>query len=475
MTIAAVIHSPGPAAFAAFHDFLLLQTGGRPVYLGPMDDAESYFARIGFKYPEGSVDPLADYIMQVVAGKVPRQVQSGDVLLGTQGSSLIDAEFEHMTGFHKLWHEHCGYPPVVDDGTLTADRRLATKIRSLCESVKEGLSTLCADVAEDADNIQGTVRASVFEGDAVPPVQSADSKQPPPAGFCKQYDLCLRRALRQQYTRFTQFVLSVVCVNFGIGLFLAALIGDSLNVLGGYPDDICYKQYPVLIPGCLALQQSTYVSALNFLAFIAVGSGAAVSSGTFGGEQPIYWREASAGLSTPAYYLAKATADIPRCFCSAFFLWLGLITSFVSPMPQLNLLYGFVMLFMFAYISGYVLSFLLPYEYTGLCAVGWGMFWGLFFSGLGMQMEDSDEWLFDISMPRWLNEAFFYGTTVEPFEKVPSGPDKGEPYYDMTATKDFYNFHDNYETSMGYAAIVCGAFFVLGLVLITFTNIDKKK
>ena len=39
--------------------------------------------------------------------------------------------------------------------------------------------------------------------------------------------------------------------------------------------------------------------------FIAVGSGAAVSAGTFGNEQPIYWREASAGLSTPAYYLGE--------------------------------------------------------------------------------------------------------------------------------------------------------------------------
>ncbi|KAJ1455816.1 P-loop containing nucleoside triphosphate hydrolase protein, partial [Pelagophyceae sp. CCMP2097] len=34
MTICAVIHSPGPAAFQAFDDLILLQTGGRPVYLG---------------------------------------------------------------------------------------------------------------------------------------------------------------------------------------------------------------------------------------------------------------------------------------------------------------------------------------------------------------------------------------------------------------------------------------------------------
>ena len=34
LTIAAVIHSPGPACFDAFSDYLLLQTGGRLVYAG---------------------------------------------------------------------------------------------------------------------------------------------------------------------------------------------------------------------------------------------------------------------------------------------------------------------------------------------------------------------------------------------------------------------------------------------------------
>ena len=103
MTIAAVLHSPGPAAFAAFHDFLLLQTGGRPVYVGPTDEARDYFASIGFPYDAASIDPLADFIMQVVAGKVPRRVLGGGDVSG------VDESFDHMTGFHELWHTHKGY------------------------------------------------------------------------------------------------------------------------------------------------------------------------------------------------------------------------------------------------------------------------------------------------------------------------------------------------------------------------------
>ena len=53
LTIAAVIHSPGPEAFAAFHNFLLLQTGGRQVYYGPTPEVEGYFEDIGFRYPRG--------------------------------------------------------------------------------------------------------------------------------------------------------------------------------------------------------------------------------------------------------------------------------------------------------------------------------------------------------------------------------------------------------------------------------------
>ena len=75
LTIAAVIHSPGPAAFAAFHRFLLLQTGGRLVYAGPTRDVETYFGAIGFPYPRGdTLDTMADYILKCVAGG--KQTQS---------------------------------------------------------------------------------------------------------------------------------------------------------------------------------------------------------------------------------------------------------------------------------------------------------------------------------------------------------------------------------------------------------------
>lgn len=53
MTIAAVVHSPSPAAFDQFDDLLLLGKGGRIIYFGPRAEAVKYFDKIGFAIRDG--------------------------------------------------------------------------------------------------------------------------------------------------------------------------------------------------------------------------------------------------------------------------------------------------------------------------------------------------------------------------------------------------------------------------------------
>ena len=67
LTIAAVIHSPSPATFREFDDFMLLGKGGRVVYMGPRELAGQYFAGIGFQCPLGESE--SDFFMDVVSGK----------------------------------------------------------------------------------------------------------------------------------------------------------------------------------------------------------------------------------------------------------------------------------------------------------------------------------------------------------------------------------------------------------------------
>lgn len=121
-----------------------------------------------------------------------------------------------------------------------------------------------------------------------------------------------------------------------------------------------------------------------------------VSSATFGAEQPIYWREASTNLNSPAYFFAKVVADIPICFCSALSATAGYLTGFLSPMSFGPLFAGFLQYTMFGFLSGYFLSFILPYSAVSLAGVvvnlaylaslistlqGWAVFWALLYGG----------------------------------------------------------------------------------------------
>jgi hypothetical protein len=71
LTVAAVIHSPSPATFRQFDDFLLLGKGGRIVYMGPREEALAYFESIGFTCPPD--ESPSDFFMDVVSGLVPSE------------------------------------------------------------------------------------------------------------------------------------------------------------------------------------------------------------------------------------------------------------------------------------------------------------------------------------------------------------------------------------------------------------------
>ena len=361
LTVAAVIHSPGPAAFAAFHDLCLLQTGGRPVYFGPLDDVRQYFEEIGFVQPPKSLEPIADYVMLVIAGSVDQDKSVATYVVDD------DDDFDHLATFHKLWHKKCGLEPPIDDAEY--DHAVALdktwKLR-----------------------ITRTIRASARNWLVDYPVKlaaqlcpsSADPDRPTLNGF-QVFTLCLKRAARQQYTSFRTFFSGTIFVFFVMGAFTASLAGSNLNVLGGIPPDICSKIYPQLRGDCLDLQANSYISALQFTGFIIVAASASVASATFGAEQPIYWREASTNLNTPAYFAAKVVADIPLCLCSALSVSAGFLTGFLAPMSFRDIFVAFLYYVMFGFLSGYFLSFVLPYNAVSLAGVGWAVFWALLYSG----------------------------------------------------------------------------------------------
>jgi len=456
LTIAAVIHSPGPEAFAAFHNFLLLQTGGRQVYYGPTPEVEGYFADIGFRYPRGeTLAPLADFILCAVAGDPPQP--------SANAKYKVKGEFDHMTGFTKLWHIKKGLPPPEDDEPVVVEPTYMQRFMRVFKNMCYGLAMMPLHLLR-----------------VCCPPKSEDHR--PVQGFFSQFVLCFRRACHQNYSNFTSFFLGVILLYVIIGFALGALMTSGElppNVLGGFSIDICNQQFPEMKDTCLDFQSNGFLASISPVVFIFVALAAATSASTFGCETAQYWRECSTGLNTAAYFFAKAVADIPIAFASTFALWAPFVASYNTPMDTGELFFALLLLVLFGYESGYFLSFLLPYRYCGLAAVAWSVFWGIIFSGFGgIQIHDSPQlkFIFYSSGPRWFLEGFFYATTVYPYKRVRAGPTKGKPYYEqgVQRMRESIGYWNTFWESMGYLFLVTLVLTVINLMLISGTRLDKK-
>mmetsp|Transcript_26760 Transcript_26760/g.80819 ORF Transcript_26760/g.80819 Transcript_26760/m.80819 type:complete len:958 (-) Transcript_26760:85-2958(-) len=454
LTVAAVIHSPGPEAFMSFHNFLLLQTGGRLVYYGPMPKVEQYFEDIGFKYPrDETLTPLADHVLLKVSGE-------GDPSPGAKIKLKAGDTWDHLTGFTKLWHMKQGLEPPCDaDEAPEKVGRAAATWASLKHSFTEMPSqykTLFCPGRGDAD------RPTISSG--------------------YTFFICFRRACNQNYTTFWSFFFSIVVFYGAVGFFFASLftIGDDPpNVLGGYPSDICSLAYPALRSNCKDLQSNQFFALMGSIVFIQIAMAAATTSATFGCETAQYWRECSVGLNTPAYFFAKSAADLPLCVVSAMAIWAPFASIFATPVSKGNFFVVLLLLNLFGYVSGYFISFLVPYNYCGLTSVAWGVWWGLLFNGFNMPIhfQPALKFIYYVSAPRWYMEGWFDVSTVYPYKRVRSGKLKGEPYYrfGIGRAQRQYAFWNRFPSCMGYMILCIMALYIVDLVIITVTQVNKKK
>lgn len=193
----------------------------------------------------------------------------------------------------------------------------------------------------------------------------------------------------QAYPSFRHFLRLYVLAPYLMGIVLGRIIGNPLaqNVLGAHATDICLQQHPDLIERCLTLQQNGYMNALQPCGFNVLALYGSVASGTFGKEKVIYVRECSYGLNKLSYFCAKVIADVPRIYFSALGTSMGFTLRFVSAMSSREIQGGFTILVTFAYIIGYAVSFLVPYERCSLICVLFGLCMGSTFGGVAMPMS----------------------------------------------------------------------------------------
>jgi hypothetical protein len=68
VTIVSVIHQPRKFIYDLFDSLILLGVGGRMVYHGPTENAESYFARLNYSLPQG--ESMADWLIDISSGRL---------------------------------------------------------------------------------------------------------------------------------------------------------------------------------------------------------------------------------------------------------------------------------------------------------------------------------------------------------------------------------------------------------------------
>ncbi|KAJ3124578.1 hypothetical protein HK098_000974 [Nowakowskiella sp. JEL0407] len=375
MTIAAIIHSPSPAAYSHFDDVLLLGKGGRVVYAGPRNEAVRYFDSLGFKLPtKHSSEP--DFFMDILSDRVP-------CLMTSNFSAAVLPE---------CWEQKLkGGDPTVP---LRAHKK-TVKDRVKKVGIFTHLSIFLRKIRRDFTQHQ-----------------HADVRHTP--GSLRIFWLCYVRSCRQVFGNPLK-VLMEAMIHLICGVFVS-LVSDGKDYAGLQPRMVC-EITPLYLRavGCIAPHDGLFAVA-QLICLGVMFTGITVGVSTFGNERVVFWRERSTGLQTFPYFMAKLIADLPR-------ILIATVMFFCAVMLMLNLqgLMWVLLLIVFltyvnAFAMGYFLSTFLPKSITFLFATAFALVWCLVLSGISPTLAtvNSSEfpwpligWVWNLSAPRWAIEAYY--------------------------------------------------------------------
>ncbi|KAK8069856.1 ABC transporter G family member 24 [Apiospora phragmitis] len=357
LSIIVIIHQPRMEIFEML-DSLILLGNGQLLYEGPEKGVQPYFENLGFHFPEHG--NAGDVVTDIITGNGRVYKKSGDI----SKESLI----AHWASASGNKDSASGKHPRDKHGSVLS---LAT-----------------------SDNTA---------------IQQALKKRGAPR--LKQLWLCFRRAMLQQYRAKPAFFFEM-----GLSSVAGFLIGLAENGKKGIMFKGFYKE-PYNVLSVAADFKSVPEFAL--LTAIAIGlSGASPAVRVFSEETLLYRREAEAGHSRTAYFLAKVAAVIPRMALACLHLTTFLILlavpgglswgiAFVANLVYFWAIYGLAACVsmaarredapLFATILSLVVGILSGAAPSLAQARDWGV-----------------EWLWRASPGSWFAELYF-GQMVSPF------------------------------------------------------------
>ncbi|CUG89279.1 ABC transporter, putative [Bodo saltans] len=428
VTVIAVIHQPRYEIFNMFHKVLLLAKGGKLVYYGAPEDALRYFEDyIGIKCPPHVNPP--DFFMDVISGEV-----------NEAGLSIDDMVLK--------WQEF--HAAQAEEGSGVSSRPASSTRLSINAppSLVPGLK-----LAEQA-------------------------KKKEIAGFWKQLQLFTKRSFVQLSRDLVWFFTDLMLVfvsGFFLGLVFSTsvyqpplpeqIVNRSMSAFGNSP--------PPMLSEFFARPVDDPIISIASLTCMAVGmTGVTAALRVFGNEQIVYWREASAGMSTTAYFLAKNLTHLLFIFISPM-MYLAPFRTFVATRASILAYYRVLVLIQFATTGlGYLISIVVPGALAQLGGVVAVLVFAMFGGSRPTLVEIKQMFVLLQAMPyasyiRWGQEALY-------LEEITMWNDiQG---VNINPSLALFDYHlDDYKHCM-MLTFVFGVFFrVLALVGMHALNRDQKR
>ncbi len=303
LTIAAVIHQPRIEVFLGVDDVIFLGRGGRVAYYGAATDAVQYFSEQGFAF-DPMVNP-ADRILDIIT---------------KADDSLYEA-----------WQAHsqaaaAALPPSAQQGHF-----------GYWVPKEEGHATLLPD------NGGGEKRRPSTGGSGGGPYASMEGRRSP---LMQQPALVYEEQLPQrQYPAFHSQAWSCLC---------RSLVQQHNNIAVAQQDLVMLMVFGLLV-GLFDLGMKQYELSVLCMGLTSTLTGVRF----FSAERVVFWRECSAGISIPAYYLGKVLSALP---CTTLYPLAYLSFYYNMGFPRVSFAFYYLVLLWAAWVCfgvGVIMSLLL--------------------------------------------------------------------------------------------------------------------
>ncbi|KAJ3451100.1 abc transporter g family member [Anaeramoeba flamelloides] len=465
LNIMAVIHQPRYEIFTMFTYVLLLGKGGRTVYLGPTRFSHPYFEFLGFKCPE-HVNP-ADWMMDIIAGN--------EKIVGSNEKFDPKQLFEDWVNIGVPFTEKAVENDKPPKGNIRdyTDENGNVKL----DFVNNDNDSSSSDSSSDDDSSNSdielnekTKKKKSTKKYKISPKElrrAKDGRERKTPGFFRQFCIFFTRSLIQQSRDLKGFIIDMVLV-YIVGFFLGVLNQDS-PYIGPVPDYVISLCPDYLKDTCAGPQQETIgiITSVTILAIALTGGMSSLK--IFGPERVNYWREASTGINTIAYFLGKDLSSLVGTVIHPL-IFLTIFYPFLNPRGSLGQYYGVLLLIQYTATGiGMAVSTLFPPSVSQLAAIVVLLVFSMV-SGFGPPMKEMQEMVFFnifhyIDLLRYGQEALFC-IELEEYKDM----------YDLTTTYDSYGYDPDRIGIDLFILFIIGVYFRgVAYFFLRVVNRDKQK